>query len=89
MIFLEKSTRLQVDLDRIAMSMFGRSITEALEKKICVQCAISVYNAEEDKWQFRDGLSVTEYQVSGLCQACQDPIFGLGEYAQKHSKDEM
>ena len=80
---------MQVALDRISISMFGRSITEALEKKICVMCASSVYDVEEDKWGFRDNLSLVEYQISGVCQACQDPIFGLGEYAEKFSKDEM
>lgn len=89
MSFSTKSSRLQVDLDRIAMSMFGRSISESLEKKICVQCALSVYNSEENIWKFRDNLSLIEYQVSALCQTCQDPIFGLGEYAETHKKDEM
>jgi hypothetical protein len=89
MSFEQKSTSMQVALDRIAISMFGRSITEALEKHICVQCARSVHDTEDDKWHFRDNLSLVEYQVSALCQNCQDPIFGLGEYAEKLSKDEM
>jgi hypothetical protein len=89
MSFSEKSSRMQVELDRIAIANFGRSITESLKKKICVMCASSVYDAEEDKWHFRDNLSLVEYQISGICQACQDPIFGLGDYAQKFSKDEM
>jgi hypothetical protein len=28
--------------------------------------------------EFRDAGSVREYWVTGLCQACQDAIFGLG-----------
>jgi len=27
---------------------------------------------------FRDGLSRKEYGISGMCQACQDDIFGKG-----------
>lgn len=89
MSFDKKSSSMQVALDRIAISMFGRSITESLGKKICVQCARSVHDEEEDKWHFRDNLSLIEYQISALCQPCQDPIFGLGEYAEKFTKDGM
>lgn len=28
---------------------------------------------------FRDALSEREYEISGLCQNCQDEIFGGGE----------
>jgi hypothetical protein len=27
---------------------------------------------------FRDNLSVKEYRISGLCQSCQDGVFGSG-----------
>jgi len=28
---------------------------------------------------FRDELSEREYQISGLCQNCQDEVFGMGD----------
>lgn len=29
-----------------------------------------------DKQEFRDALSLKEFTISGLCQKCQDGIFG-------------
>lgn len=29
--------------------------------------------------QFRDELSKREYTISGMCQKCQDKVFGLGD----------
>lgn len=29
---------------------------------------------------FRDQLSAKEYSISGLCQECQDKVFGAEEY---------
>lgn len=29
--------------------------------------------------EFRDELSKREYSISGMCQACQDSVFGLSE----------
>lgn len=26
--------------------------------------------------EFRDALSIKEYQISGICQSCQDEVFG-------------
>lgn len=28
---------------------------------------------------FRDALSAREYQISGMCQNCQDTVFGTGK----------
>lgn len=30
----------------------------------------------DTKTEFRDELSMREYEVSGLCQKCQDEVFG-------------
>ena len=38
---------------------------------VCVTCPNSI---EED--DFRDDLSKKEYGISGMCQECQDDIFG-------------
>ena len=50
-------------------SMFGR--TTAIENEMCVSC-------KEDIRDFRDDLSKREYAISGLCQQCQDGVFGAG-----------
>lgn len=69
---MEISSRLRKEIDKIANIKFGRTVSESIKTKICVQCSCNATS-------FRDELSVQEYQVSGLCQGCQDPIFGLGD----------
>lgn len=32
-----------------------------------------------DAVEFRDALSEKEYRISGLCQKCQDSVFGTGD----------
>lgn len=44
---------------------------KAVEQKECPICGIKI-----DMKAFRDKLSVKEYAISGLCQKCQDDIFG-------------
>lgn len=39
---------------------------------ICSVCD-NVHNAQTD---FRDNLSYREWEISGLCQECQDAVFG-------------
>lgn len=42
---------------------------EAIAKMRCPIC-------KQDIKEFRDQLSAKEYSISGMCQACQDGIFG-------------
>ena len=64
------------ELDRakedMAFMAFGRSRTLAMAGNQCVSCG-------EVAGEFRDELSRKEYGISGLCQTCQDGIFGVGE----------
>lgn len=55
--------------DNMARSLFGRTRTESQEKRICVMCG-------KEAKQFKDVLSEKEYAISGICQICQDNIFG-------------
>lgn len=48
--------------------------------------ATELFGWDGDKWRcaicgnditdFRDSLSVREFNISGMCQACQDDVFG-------------
>ncbi len=49
---------------------FGEEV-KAVEQKECPICGIKI-----DMVAFRDELSVKEYEISGICQKCQDNIFG-------------
>ena len=68
---MERTKELQSFLDNFAKKAFGRSGTEAKEKKICVYCGKKI-----EMEDFRDKLSIKEYEISGLCQKCQDDTFG-------------
>ena len=65
----EKSPEMNAFLDKYAMKAFGRSRTESINKNVCVDCGCTATN-------FEDSLSRKEYSISGLCQACQDKMFG-------------
>ena len=67
---MKRTKKLQNFLDGFAKKAFGRSTTEAKEKKICVICGKPI--KMED---FKDQLSIKEYEISGLCQKCQDDTF--------------
>lgn len=42
-------------------------------------CVPKPFGCGEPIGEFRDALSRREYTISGLCQTCQDSIFGRGE----------
>jgi len=68
---MKRTKELQNSLDNFAKKAFGRSPTEAKEKGVCVTCGNKI--KMED---FKDQLSIKEYEISGLCQKCQDDTFG-------------
>ena len=55
--------------EEMAFALFGRSSTIAILNGQCVKCG--GFNLA-----FRDELSRKEHGISGLCQTCQDGIFG-------------
>ncbi len=50
---------------------FGQHVKD-VEGGVCPFCKIKV-----DTNAFKDELSRREYKISGLCQSCQDDIFGI------------
>ena len=58
--------------EEMAFALFGRSPSIAKASGQCVSCG-------EFNLEFRDELSRKEYGISGLCQRCQDNIFGVEE----------
>lgn len=52
----------------MAMMMFNRSFTLAQAGKQCVVCG-------KRATEFRDELSRKEWNISSMCQACQDEVF--------------
>ena len=62
-------TELDNAKEEMAFTLFGRSRTLAIAGNGCVSCGKSAVD-------FRDELSRKEHGISGLCQGCQDEIFG-------------
>lgn len=67
----KKAPELRLFLDDITKKMFGITRQEAITLDICVDCRGEAKN-------FKDELSRKEYSISGLCQNCQDHVFGSG-----------
>ena len=50
---------------------FGYAV-EMVEGGICLFCGVDI-----DPDEFRDESSFEEWMISGLCQDCQDDLFGV------------
>jgi hypothetical protein len=64
-----KSPEMAKALDSMTKSMFGRKRSTSINSRDCVSCG-------EVADEFNDELSKKEYGISGLCQECQDSVFG-------------
>jgi hypothetical protein len=65
----KKSPEMNAWLDDFASKIFGKGRTDSILKDQCVTCA----NLADE---FRDALSRKEFSISGMCQVCQDSVFG-------------
>ena len=68
---MSRSPKMQKFVDSMAESMFGRSNSEAIQDSLCVTCGEEVCLND-----LRDPISSREYGISGMCQKCQDSVFG-------------
>lgn len=64
-----KSPEVEAHLEKISLSLYGRSRLDCIRNDVCVMCGS---RAKE----FRDDLSRREFAISGMCQKCQDETFG-------------
>ena len=58
--------------ENLAFDIFGRSLKRSLATAVCVCC-------KQEAASFKDELSKREYGISGLCQKCQDEVFGSSD----------
>lgn len=56
-------------IEAVLTAMMEITRQAAASRGICVQCKQPVD-------EFRDMLSIKEWTISGLCQVCQDRVFG-------------
>lgn len=66
---MTKSPEMEKQLDYISSMLYGRKRSDALQNNVCVTCGNKVEG-------FRDELSKKEFGISGMCQDCQDSVFG-------------
>ena len=69
---MSKSPEITKFLDEMTSAAFGRTRSESLSTAMCVTCG-------GEASEFRDDLSRREYKISGMCQTCQDSVFGSSE----------
>lgn len=66
---METKSKQMVDvLDELGEMVFGSSRTRSKQGRKCISC-------KGEATTFRDALSRREYEISALCQKCQDEIF--------------
>jgi hypothetical protein len=58
------------DVTKPGIAMFPNNV-RAIEADKCPTCGKVIKESD-----FRHGLSKTEYSISGMCQECQDKVFG-------------
>ena len=56
-------------IDLAISQMTGKSREIQLASELCMTCS-------GEAKEFKDDLSRKEYTISGMCQTCQDSIFG-------------
>ncbi len=59
------------EIDTFITSLFGIDRKQSIKDKSCACCGSSV---KLDS--FKDDLSLKEFHISGMCQECQDSVFG-------------
>jgi hypothetical protein len=64
-----KATNKNPAIDALLTNLSGRDRIASVSGNTCAWCRGPADN-------FRDELSIREYLISGLCQNCQDKIFG-------------
>ena len=62
-------------IESMLSSLFGVDRVTTISEAFCVSCDSEGNNAAS----FRDDISRKEYAISGMCQSCQDDVFGVSE----------
>ena len=71
-------------INSMLASVFGVDRVKTITEGYCVSCDTTGIVATS----FRDDISRKEFAISGLCQSCQDDIFGVGEPDDEEWPDE-
>ena len=69
------------DLAKPVFKLFPE-MADRVMNSLCVICDTSIVHGD-----FRDAISKKEYGISGLCQECQDGVFGVSEQPEEPNWD--
>jgi len=64
-----KATQKHHEIESLLTSITGKSRPQMVLEALCTTC-------DGVAKSFKDEASEREYQISGMCQSCQDEIFG-------------
>jgi|TARA_Y100000310_G_C20227857_1_gene598808 hypothetical protein len=67
---MAKATYKNPALDNAIEDIFGFNRVNSISNDTCVSC-------KKEAREFNDPVSRKEYTISGLCQTCQDNVFGI------------
>ena len=59
-------------IENLITTMMGKDRRKTIQLGECMTCSCKDITISS----FRDELSVKEYTISGMCQECQDKVFG-------------
>jgi len=62
-------TKKAPEIENLITSFTGKDRRETIKASLCATC-------DAQAVEFRDALSMKEYTISGMCQKCQDSVFG-------------
>jgi hypothetical protein len=66
-----KPTEKFKEIDNLIKDVIGIDRREVIKNNTCAFCV-------EPNFEFSNAINVQEYRISGLCQNCQDEVFGNG-----------
>jgi hypothetical protein len=65
-------------IESVLSKVFGHDRRDSITNDVCVPPPLG---CGKPALHFRDGVSANEFAISGLCQSCQDQVFGVEEEA--------
>ena len=71
---LDEATPKHPLIEELLTAHTGRDRVECVATLTCTTCG-----GDAQKVAFRDPLSYKEFTISGMCQRCQDSVFGYSE----------
>ena len=68
---MPEPTKKSPEIDSLLKVITSRNRVDTIKADMCMTC-------DGSATEFKDNLSRREYRISGMCQTCQDSIFGGG-----------